>query len=107
MRLRLQSGVGLKSVAVALLAVLVVLCLGDVARAAFAPAAQAECAICSEQTGCGAPAAPILVLLAAVLFTSAWAAAPTAPVVLAGATAFVAHTDRPVVPLVPRSPPAA
>jgi hypothetical protein len=102
-----SSGVGLKSVAVALLAVLLVLCLGDVAHAVLAPVGQAECAICNEQSGCGAPSVPHLALPAAILPGSAWAAAPAVLVVHAGVAAFVATSHRPVLPRSPRSPPAA
>jgi hypothetical protein len=107
MRPNLRSVAGLKAAAVVVLVALVALCLVDVAQAAFAPATQTECAMCSEQSGCGAPATPLLALHAAILPTPSWAAAPTVLVVLAAATAPAPHPDRPVALLAPRSPPAA
>jgi len=107
MRHNLRSVPGLKVAAVVVLVALAALCVGDVAQAAFAHATQTECAMCSEQSGCGAPAAPLVALHAAILPTPSWAAEPTILVVLAAVTALAPHTDRPVALLAPRSPPAA
>ncbi|MGH7325639.1 MAG: hypothetical protein ACREJ9_13485 [Candidatus Rokuibacteriota bacterium] len=84
---------------------LLVLCRGDVAQAALAPIGQAECALCGEQSRCGAPSMPHFALPATTLPSSAWAAAPAVLVILASATAVVAYADRQVGPLAPRSPP--
>jgi hypothetical protein len=106
MRIHLGS-FRLRSLAIIIFAALAVLCVSDVVQAALAPVASADCAMCNEQTGCGAPAIPHLALPAAIPPGSASMAAPTVLVVLAGALAFAVHTVRPVVPLAPRSPPAA
>lgn len=105
MRSRVRSKAGLKPLAVALIAVLLALCLGGVAQAALAPVAQTECAMCSEQSGCGVPATPPLAIPATVLPAAERLAAPEVAPVLVTASGITLCPDRPVVPLAPRSPP--
>jgi len=105
MRSRVRPALGLKSLAAAVLAALAVLCVGDVAQGALAPSIPADCAMCSEQSGCGAPAARLLAIPGSALPAVDRVPAPAVAPVLVTASGITLCPDRPVAPLAPRSPP--
>lgn len=107
MRSRVRSAFGVKSLAVLIFAVLAVPCLGEAVQAVLAPVTPADCALCSEQSGCGASAAPLPALPAAALPVVEWIAAPTVSSNLMTAPGVSLCANRPVVSTAPRSPPLA
>lgn len=98
----------LKAFAIVVLAVLAMLCLGDLAQAMVPAGASLDCSrMCSQQSGCGTAASPNLVLPAATLPIVDVPVPPGLALIRVIAAASWTLVEGPVLQLASRSPPAA